>query len=532
MKNLYQSLLLTLLLWSGSQLYAQTPIYNSYPSAQPVLLLDFDGHNVEGTSWNTTGPILCAPANLKPEQVTEVFNRVAEDYRPFAVNVTTDEARYQAAPANRRMRVILTTTWEWYGKAGGVAFIGSFTWGDNTPAFVFTSLHNYNVKNIAEATSHEAGHTFGLSHQARFDEYCVKKEEYNSGTGSGVIGWAPIMGVGYYRNQTTWHNGPKPKGCSDAQDDLAIITSRNGFTYRTDDHSADFRKATATTFQNNRFQNEGLINTSADEDVFEFKMAAASRLKMKVAPNSVGVNDNGSNLDVQVKLLDSKGQVLNSYNEPLLMSASLDTTLPAGTYFVAVSGTGNTYTADYASMGAYTLEAEQSPLSVLPLRTLELKGSTEGAGHKLNWVIDADEAIVSQVLEVSSDGSRFEAIAELAAADRAYKHLPATSSTLQYRLNVTFDNGRQYYSNVIALRSNLASSKPQLFTNIIRSGAVMLNSPASFTYIINDYSGRILAKGALTQGASSINVSNLAGGSYLIRFTNGQDQYVEKFIKQ
>ena len=232
MKNLYK-LLLLVILCTTLKLRAQVPLFNSYPSAAATIYLDFDGQYLNGTAWNTNGPMVLGPSNLNASQMEEVFNRVAEDYRPFNINVTTDSAKYWAAPADKRMRIIFTVTSDWYGAAGGVSYMGSFTWGDNTPAFVFSALLNYKTKNIAEAASHEAGHTLGLRHQSRYDANCIKKEEYNTGDGSGEIGWAPIMGVGYYRNLTTWHTGPNPYGCNSEQDDLAIITSTdNGFGYR------------------------------------------------------------------------------------------------------------------------------------------------------------------------------------------------------------------------------------------------------------------------------------------------------------
>jgi len=109
MRSLYQFLLLILLCSSFSS-FAQVPLYDSYPSANATIFLDFDGHYVVGTAWNTNGPISGAPANLNATQIIEVCNRVAEDYRPFNINVTTDSTKYWAAPADQRIRVILTTT--------------------------------------------------------------------------------------------------------------------------------------------------------------------------------------------------------------------------------------------------------------------------------------------------------------------------------------------------------------------------------------------------------------------------------------
>src|SRR5689334_2640774 len=88
-----------LFLCSATMINSQVPLLNSYPSAQAVIFLDFDGHTVEGTSWNYNGPIVCGASGLNNSQITEVFNRVAEDYRPFNLNITTDSTKFLAAPA-------------------------------------------------------------------------------------------------------------------------------------------------------------------------------------------------------------------------------------------------------------------------------------------------------------------------------------------------------------------------------------------------------------------------------------------------
>ena len=79
MKNLYRTGIVLMLLISSFVGKTQVPILNSYPSASAVLFLDFDGHTVAGTSWNYNGPIECGGSGLNTTQITEVFNRVAED---------------------------------------------------------------------------------------------------------------------------------------------------------------------------------------------------------------------------------------------------------------------------------------------------------------------------------------------------------------------------------------------------------------------------------------------------------------------
>jgi hypothetical protein len=533
MKTQSKSRLFTTLLsfLLASFTYAQIPVYNSYPSATATIYLDFDGHFVNGTSWNYSGPFTCGPSNMTNAQITEIFNRVSEDYRPFNVNITTDSTKYWSAPASQRMRVVLTITSDWYGAAGGVSYINSFTWGDNTPCFVFTALLNYKTKNVAEAASHEIGHTLGLNHQSSYDTYCTKIAEYNAGVGSGEIGWAPIMGVGYYRNFTLWHNGNNPWGCSSFQDDLSIITSTyNGFGYRVDDYSANVNgSSTQAFFSNNRFSVDGVIEKMADKDVIKFTMPMQGRFHLDATPFSVGSGDDGSNLDIKLELMTNSQTVIGTYNPDLLLSATIDTMLQAGTYFLRVQSMGNIYAPEYASLGSYNLSAVITPVGVLPVHRLELHGAVDKNIHKFGWIIDADETVTDQILEVSYNGKDFQPVKSLSTAERAYSYIPVENGVLRYRLHVVFDNNKEYFSNTVALR--VTSERPNIITNPVQN-SIQISSPSSFSYTITDFSGRTVAKGTLTQGLNTISAYHLNKGMYIILYSNGQEQYAEKLMKE
>ncbi len=509
---------------------AQFPVLNSNPSASAVIFLDFDGHTVDNTSWNYAGPIYCAATTLSSAGMTEVFNRVAEDYRPFQINVTTDSAKYFAAPITKRTRVILTTSWEWYGMAGGVAFVGSFTWGDDTPCFVFTSLHNNVVKNISEAAAHEAGHTLGLYHQAAYDANCVKTSDYNSGVGTGEISWAPIMGVGYSKNMTLWNSGPNPYGCATVQNDLSVITTSNGITYRTDEYAATFASATSIPFVSNQFTVSGIITQSTDQDMIKFTQPTTGRFQLDAVPYNVGTGNAGSDLDMQVTLFNSSQTQLNVYNPGTTLNSVIDTTLNAGTYYLRIEGKGNIYAPNYASLGSYSLNAKILN-STLPLRLLKLQGEINGEKHKLNWVIDADEQVTEQVLEVSTDGRNFSPVTTADAAARTYSYKPFVTTTAIYRLSVTFDNGKQYYSNMVTLRNTGTNDIPKLVTNVIGAENIRVSSPGNFDYAVFDMNGRPVAKGQLTNGINNISGAALSSGMYIIRYSNAGEQWTDKLIR-
>ena len=109
---------------------------------------------------------------------------------------------------------------------------------------------------------------------------------------------------------------------------------------------------------------------------------------------------------------------------------------------------------------------------------------------------------------------------------------PTAAKAIQYRLNVTFDNGRQYYSNIVTLRQVGNIVKPELAGNFISGNTVIVSSPGNFDYIIYNISGNIINKGRLISGINNINASNIINGMYFIRFSNNEQQWMEKMTIQ
>jgi hypothetical protein len=323
---------------TAGQLYS----LQSYPNANGVVLLDFDGQYVSGTGWNGGNPIDAAPSTLTEAERYEVWQLISEDYRPFRLNITTSEAVYNSYPANRRMRCIFTPTNTASPGAGGVAFLNSFTWGNETPCWVF----NGGVKGAGDAGAHEVGHTFGLSHDGRTNPV----EEYYLGQGN----WAPIMGAGYYVPVVQWSKGEYANP-SQTQDDLAIIASNtNGVGYRADDHSNTRSNATPLSISGSGSAfNAGVIETTSDADFFTFTTSGGA-VSLNINPA-----DKHPNLDVLAVLYDNTGAVVVSSN-PDGLNANLSATLAAGTYYLSVTGVGygdpaTTGYTNYGSLGYYSI---------------------------------------------------------------------------------------------------------------------------------------------------------------------------------
>jgi hypothetical protein len=362
--------------WAKTALPAATgPAFelHSKPGSNRVIYLDFTGHTITGTAWNANGKP--ATVNITPydtdgnasnwstaeqDVVHDVWARVAEDYAPFDVDVTTQQPadaaidRSGASDTQYGTRVVIDPT-SWYQSdcgCGGVAYVGVY---DNTsqhayyqPALVFTKGVGTGAKNIAEAAAHEAGHNVGLSHDG------TASVGYYAGHGA----WAPIMGVGYSKAISQWSKG-EYSGANNKEDDYAVI-GQNGLSLRADDHGNTTATADALTLGAGV---KGIYEKDSDVDVFRIDLKAGT---FKFAADAVA---SGADLDIKLQLLDSSGAVVATANPasgqsnsstPTGLSASISRQVTAGRYYLRIDNSGygdplNTGYSTYGSRGAYTV---------------------------------------------------------------------------------------------------------------------------------------------------------------------------------
>ncbi|HEX4856448.1 MAG TPA: PKD domain-containing protein [Limnobacter sp.] len=366
----------------------QTFFLNSSPNSTKTIYLDFNGHTTTGTAWNTSYGISTinspaydidnVPGSFSTTELTNIqtiWKMVAEDYAGLDVNVTTQEP-----PADRLtrssstdnifgMRVVITRDFT-TGTAdpcgcGGFAYVGVFNNTSETykPAFVFFDRLG-GAKNIAEASSHEAGHTLGLSHDG------TTSTGYYSGHGTGETGWAPIMGVGYNKNLVQWSKG-EYANANQFQDDYLVMQGR-GVPFDLDEHGNTAGSATVLSGSVvnglQQYRTNGILQGPLDSDHVSFTANSGSvSIDVKSLGNTIG------NADLLVSLLDSQGNVIAQSNNPDTLGTLLTFNLPAqGTYVLKVEGTGKgdplgTGYTKYGSIGYWSAVINaQSTIGNLP----------------------------------------------------------------------------------------------------------------------------------------------------------------------
>jgi len=131
-------------------------VLHSRPGSASTILLDFNGHTVAGTAWNISLGRSTIPAasfsldsdyatfsDSEQEAIRRIWQRVAEDYAPYDIDVTTEEP----SPMHKKVvRVLITLNTDVNGNAnpypasGGVSYVAFYAnpfYSYYAPAWVY-----------------------------------------------------------------------------------------------------------------------------------------------------------------------------------------------------------------------------------------------------------------------------------------------------------------------------------------------------------------------------------------------------------
>jgi hypothetical protein len=429
------------------------PQLSSLPGARASLWLNFGGDFTAqwGGYSNITTPaydIDGDPNTFSSQEIAnmnKIWQYVAEDYAPFNINVTTIKPAAFGNGITQQVDIGGNGAWTG-GNYGGISYIGGFTNSASNISFVFpNNLGNGTPKYVGDASSHEAGHGFGLQHQSLYDANGNKIAEYYSGPGDGT---APIMGNSYHSPLSRWWKGTSSIGPNTIQDDMAVIANAtNGFGYRDDSTGNTLATANQLTVSGSQVSGSGVLISTTDTDFWSFStLAGQITLNVNVAS---GVN----NLVAKLVLEDASGNVVATADANNGYNASLTTTVGAGTYYVVAESHGG-----YGDVGQYSISGTINPTNPTPPSAPTGLTATAGdAQVSLNWTASSGATSYNIYRSLTPGGE----------GATAYKTGVTTTSFTDTALT----NGTTYYYKVTAVnaagesgQSSEASATPQIVT--------------------------------------------------------------------
>ncbi len=392
------------------------PVFHSLPGAPISLYIDLDGDFTE--TWaGSAHPGLTPAFDVDGDALTfidtellliqHIWERVAEAYSPFNINVTTQDPGLDFA--EQTMRIVVGGDGAWAGSFGGISELDSFSdparanlsWafikGEVIVSPLTDALHGASEspvtvteRTVAEIIVHEAGHAFGLNHQRTFNPDGSVLSEYNGGDEFR----APHMGAGGLARRTLWWIGPAISADT-LQDDLAVLTRDvNGFGYRPDEAGDTIETASPLTPSVAGQIATGVIATTDDVDVYSFAQVTFGHASIRVA-----VAARSAMLDASITILDEQGSVIALLDTESL-GETLTVALPAGQFCVAVSSHG-----DYGDIGSYMLtlyadvqlpgiEQLSEPKTMRPDQVVKLRitraTDSDGQIQSVRFFLDSD----------------------------------------------------------------------------------------------------------------------------------------------
>jgi hypothetical protein len=368
---------------------SQTFLLHSRSGASKVIYLDFTGDTTPaginawgpyvGTQYDTNG-VPGSFAQSEHDQMQSIWQRVAEDFAPFDVDVTTEEPTFEAIDRGSladlnfgtRVAIVSSPSTPICTGCGGAAIQDSF---DTTvahklkqPVWVFEK-NLVTTKAIAEAVSHEVGHTLGLIH----DTNCgVASPTPCPNLYQGHANWAPIMGLSYYRPVTQWARGQYPQH-DHTNNEIFTLSSKLGWVPDGPIGSTPIDMGVVSTSASidgiSGYEADVDAWSTIDHDFYRFFAPTAGTYTVSATPAPTSPN-----LDISMTVFD--GANLSVTEDPVSGMASADVAtgmnatlslnlLQPGWHTVAIlpaetDFSGTTGYSQYGTMGTYKLTVTQT----------------------------------------------------------------------------------------------------------------------------------------------------------------------------
>lgn len=279
----------------------------------------------------------------------------------------------------------------------------------------------------------------------------------------------------------------------------------------------------------------------------------SSNTKLGIVYSKTGFNTDDSTTNIISGIDQAGASVTGTFATPIALANQ--TAGPTNSYRLTLGGMGgdtlyagetitirmyfscgSTSTGRYAMLKNVIVKGEA--LTMLPVSLLSFDGTYNGENIKLTWRTANEVDIDKYIVEKSNDGRQFNAIGTVTANNSTSYDLVDFSlfaGANYYRLKLMEKNAGYKFSKTILINTKPAAGIT-VYPNPVKDRVIVVHEKAGRQAIIDIYAvtgNKILSVPVKTSAVqSSINVSNMVNGVYLMVYTDGSSRTTSTFIKQ
>ncbi len=184
--------------------------------------------------------------------------------------------------------------------------------------------------------------------------------------------------------------------------------------------------------------------------------------------------------------------------------------------------------------------ATAASICTLPLTLIKFDATVVNQSASLSWATAYEINVNNFSIEKSINGVNFSSVGVVNAANNTYNKYSFTDALVAgvnyYRIKTIDKDGSYQYSKVVAVNNAKKGSKLEVYPNPAVNSLMVYHNKAAVGTVAKVLSleGKVIATYPLQSGAttSTIDVSRLLPGNYIITVENGNDKQVSKFVKQ
>ena len=346
-------------------------------------------------------------------------------------------------------------------------------------------------------------------------------------------------------------------GAADAAHSLAVQSDGKlivaGTTVRTPNHDVAVIRLTTAGALDGTFGTGGkvianYVGSNSDDDCRSVALQSDGKI---VVGGSVDAFPNTNNKPFGFMLMrfTSAGVLDPSFDGDGKAAADISVTDNDNGLVVALNGStiylaGNSGQPQDLAIAAFQNDAAGS----LPLVLSQFYGQKQTSKVVLQWQTTSEEGVKQFVIERSNDGKAYKAIGTVAAAGNSaitqkYSFTdgsPFASANNYYRLLMQDADGNYKYSKILIIKfDGQLSTDMQIFPSYVRD-VLQVQLPnglnGNVTLQIIDMNGRVIKRNNLASDGSAlsttVDVSNLVKGVYILKAQAGNTSVISRFTKQ